>query len=181
MVLPRSIATDVRRSLERLAEAGDRFAPVVFAGRTAELALLESAVRGVQRGENGRTVVMQGVPGVGKTALRDEFAARSLARDASDGKAVMPVKLNASSLGFKPIAMVEQVDRAFRALESSDWWAASRAPDSLGVVLDDYVSQRLGRRGSTIVLLVDEAQNLQDTPAVRAHLGPVDTTARHRR
>ena len=170
MASAHDIPADVRRALERVAEIGDRSAPVVFAGRTAELALLESAVRGVQRGENGRTVVMQGVPGVGKTALRDEFAARSLARDASDGKAVIPVKLNASSLGFKPIAMVEQVDRAFRALESSDWWAASRAPDSLGVVLDDYVSQRLGRRGSTIVLLVDEAQNLQDTPAVRAHL-----------
>lgn len=170
MASAHDISTDVRRALERLAEIGDRAAPVVFAGRAAEFALLESAVRGVQRGENGRTVVVQGVPGVGKTALRDEFAARSLARDANDGKAVMPVKLNASSLGFKPIAIVEQVDRAFRALDSSDWWAASRAPDSLGVVLDDYVGERLGRRGSTIALLVDEAQNLQDTPTVRAHL-----------
>lgn len=201
MVSAHNISADVRRSLQRLAEIGDRTAPVVFAGRTDEFALLESAVRGVQRGENGRTVVIQGVPGVGKTALRDEFAARLLAHDANDGKAVIPVKLNASSLGFKPAAIVEQIDKAFRGLESSDWWertvsraadgayflgnalfaaatrkdvreftAASRAPDSLGVVLDDYVGQRLGRRGSTIVLLVDEAQNLQDTPAVRTHL-----------
>lgn len=170
MASAHDISTDVRRALERLAEIGDRAAPVVFAGRAAEFALLESAVRGVQRGENGHTVVMQGVPGIGKTALRDEFAARSLAPDASGGKAIMPVKLNASSLGFKPIAIVEQVDRKFRALESSDGWAASRAPDSLGVVLEDYVSQRLGRRGSTIVLLVDEAQNLQDTSTVRTHL-----------
>ena len=201
MASAHDISTDVRRALERLAEIGDRAAPVVFAGRAAEFALLESAVRGVQRGENGRTVVVQGVPGVGKTALRDEFAARLLAHDANDGKAVIPVQLNASSLGFKPGAIVEQIDRAFRALASSDWWqramgraaagahflgnalfaaatrkdigdftAASRAPDSLGVVLDDYVSQRLGRRGSTIVLLVDEAQNLQDTSTVRTHL-----------
>ena len=201
MVSAHNIAADVRRSLQRLAEIGDRTAPVVFAGRTDEFALLESAVRGVQRGENGRTVVIQGVPGVGKTALRDEFAARLLTHDANDGKAVIPVRLNASSLGFKPAAIVEQIDKAFRGLESSDWrertmsrvadgayflgnalfaaatrkdvrefTAASRAPDSLGVVLDDYVGQRLGRRGSTIVLLVDEAQNLQDTPSVRTHL-----------
>ena len=170
MASAHDISTDVRRALERLAEIGDRTAPVVFAGRAAEFALLESAVRGVQRGENGRTVVVQGVPGVGRTALRDEFAARSLAHDANDGKAVIPVKLNASSLGFRPTAIMEQVGKVFRAPESSDCWATSRAPDSLGVVLDDYVSQRLGRRGSTIVLLVDEAQNLPDTPKVRTHL-----------
>ena len=51
-----------------------------------------------------------------------------------------------------------------------EFTVASRAPDSLNLVLNDYASLRLGRRGSTIVLLVDEAQNLPDTPMVRRHL-----------
>ena len=137
MTAARGISSDVRRALERLAETADRAGatPVVFAGRTDELALLELAARGAQRGESGHTVVIQGVPGVGKTALRDEFARRLLAQDANKRQAVIPVKLD------------------FGALDSND-----------------YVGQRLGRRGSTVLLLVDEAQNLHDTPTVRRHL-----------
>ena len=47
---------------------------------------------------------------------------------------------------------------------------SARAPNSLPVALDEYVSSRLGRRDSTILLLVDEAQNLSDTPHVRHNL-----------
>ena len=186
-----------------LAEASDRAgaAPIVFAGRTEEIALLELAVRGAQRRQVGHTVVIQGVPGVGKTALRDEFATRLLAQDANDRQAVIPVQLDFGALDSKPAAILEEIDKGFRALEASEWWrramqrtadsafflgnalfaaatrkdareltAASKAPDSLSVVLNDYVRQRLGRRGSTILLLVDEAQNLHDTPTVRRHL-----------
>ena len=47
---------------------------------------------------------------------------------------------------------------------------SARAPNSLPVALDDYLAFRFDRRDSTIVLLVDEAQNLNDTVQVRRHL-----------
>lgn len=51
-----------REALSRLATASDRASPTVFAGRESEFALLNDAVAGVQRGESGHTVVVQGVP-----------------------------------------------------------------------------------------------------------------------
>ena len=198
---------DVQRSLERLADTGDRSAPVVFAGRRDELALLERAIRSVRNGEEGHTVVVQGVPGAGKTALLGEFAARLLARGADGRGPVIPVKLAATALDSKPAAIVEEIDSAFGNLKTSEWWrraagkatdgahflgnallaavtrkslseltVASRAPDSLNLVLNDYASLRFGWQGSTILLLVDEAQNLPDTPMVRRHLETLHTS-----
>ena len=198
---------DVQRSLERLADTGDRSAPVVFAGRRDELALLERANRSVRNGEEGHTVVVQGVPGAGKTALLGEFAAQLLARGADGRGPVIPVKLAATALDSKPAAIVEEIDSAFGNLKTSEWWrraagkatdgahflgnallaavtrkslseftVASRAPDSLNLVLNDYASLRFGWQGSTILLLVDEAQNLPDTPMVRRHLETLHTS-----
>ena len=47
---------------------------------------------------------------------------------------------------------------------------SAKAPDSLPIALDDYFAFRFDRRDSTIVLLVDEAQNLNDMVQVRRHL-----------
>ena len=51
-----------------------------------------------------------------------------------------------------------------------DFTPSARAPDSLPIALEDYVDFRFDRRKNTIVLLVDEAQNLHDTLRVRDHL-----------
>ena len=59
---------------------------------------------------------------------------------------------------------------AFTKRDFNEFTASARAPHSLAVALDDYVAFRFDRRGSTILLLVDEAQNLPDTNHVRAHL-----------
>ena len=73
-----NLPAHVRDALVRLAESSDRASPTVFAGREGEFDLLNAAVRGSQRGEPGHTVVIHGVPGAGKTALLNEYAARLL-------------------------------------------------------------------------------------------------------
>ena len=193
----------VRDSLTRLAESSDRASPAVFAGREDEFRLLDSAVRGVQRGEAGHTVVISGVPGAGKTALLREYAIRLLAGDET-AQPIIPVPLRPNDLASPPAAIVQEIDRQFREFAASgasgewggtvnrvigsaslvgnalfaaftkrdfnEFTASARAPHSLAVALDDYVAFRFDRRGSTLLLLVDEAQNLPDTNHVRAHL-----------
>ena len=201
MTPAQQLSPAVQASLARLARTSDRTAPTVFAGRDEELALLNDAVQGVREGENGHTVVIHGVPGAGKSALIDEFAARSFVRDASDEGAVVPVILDPGSLDSTPSALVESIDAGFRDIGASSKWArtmarvadgatylgnavfaaatkqragtfapSAKAPNSLPIALREYVDFRFGRRGNTIVLLVDESQNLDDTPTVRRHL-----------
>ena len=190
-----------RASLQRLATISDRAAPVVFAGRDAEFDLLDSAVEGVQRGEDGHTVVIQGVPGAGKTTLMREYGARLMAAGGDSKRAVVPVLLRPSDWDEPPMAILQEVDRQFCEFEATGAWggtknriiggaataanalfatfakrnfdefkAAAKGPNSLPVAFDDYLSFRFDRRDSTIVLLVDEAQNLNDTAHARAHL-----------
>ena len=189
-----NLSTTLRDALARLAESSDRASPPVFAGREGELDLLDASVRGVQRGEAGHTTVVQGVPGAGKTALLDEYAARLLLANDNDDEQVVPVILRPRDLNDSPAALVETIERGFRDIEGSGQWArlasraadgafaaftkrdfnqfkpSSRAPDSLPIALEDYAEFRIGRGNSTIVLLVDEAQNLSDTIRVRDHL-----------
>lgn len=198
------LPTAVRDSLARLAKSSDRASPTVFVGREDEFTLLDDAVRGVQRNESGHTVLIQGVPGAGKTALLNEYATRLLTRpaDLDAEKPIIPVPLQPGTIDRTPAAIVQEIDRQFREFEGSDEWrgrankAASgasllgnalfaaftrrefndfrpsaRSPDSLPIALEDYVAFRFDRRESTIVLLVDEAQNLPDTARVRDHLG----------
>ena len=197
----RQLPPAAREALSRLATSSDRGAPTVFAGRESEFALLNDAVAGVQRGESGHTVVIQGVPGAGKTALLNEYAIRLLAANADAATPVIPVPLKSATMNAPPVAIVEEIDRQFRTLGTSDNWKrrlndavsgasligsaqctaltrkdikefrpSSRSPNSLPIALEDYVAFRFDRRESTIVLLVDEAQNLHDTVLVRDHL-----------
>ena len=196
-----SLPPTVQASLHRLATTSDRTAPVVFAGRDAEFELLDHAVEGVQRGEDGHTVVIQGAPGAGKTALMREYGVRLIAAGDESKRAVVPVLLRPSDLDEPPMAIVQGVDRQFCEFEATGRWggtknriingaatavnalfatftkrnfnefkATAKAPNSLLVAFDDYLSFRFDRRDSTIVFLVDEAQNLNDTAHVRSHL-----------
>ena len=62
----------------------------------------------------------------------------------------------------------------------NEFRSSARVPNSLPVALDDYVAFRFDRRDSTIVLLVDEAQNLDDTVQVRRHLDALHSGVRAR-
>lgn len=191
----------VRDALARLATISDRTSPVIFAGREDEFSLLSGALQGVQRGELGHTVVVQGVPGAGKTALLNEYATRLLTSEDDADRLVVPVPLTPGVLDSTPAAMIEEIDKEFREYCSSDDMArrvnravggaslvahalfatltkkdfdsfrpAAKAPNSLPIAFADYVAFRFNRRDSTIMLLVDEAQNLPDSPRVRRHL-----------
>lgn len=211
MASPNDLSPAVRDSLARLAETSDRTTPAVFAGRGDEFNLLDSAVRGAQRGEVGHTVVIEGVPGSGKTALLNEYAVRLLSAGADAETPVVPVPLQPSEIDALPAAIVQAIDRRFRDFEASGEWKrrvnqalgeaslignvmfttltrksfkdftpSARSPGSFFVVLEEYVSFRFDRRKSTIVLLVDEAQNLNDTTRVRNFLGTVHTSTTER-
>ena len=195
-----AFSADVRHALKRLATTSDRTSPTVFVGRQAEFDLLDEAVQGTARGETGHTVVVQGVPGAGKTSLLREYAARSMA--AIDGpKPVIPVCLQADHLDASPAAIVKEIDRYFHKFEASDVWQrrknkliagaavlgkslfamatkknfdefreGAKSPESLGVALDDYVEFRFDRRDSIVVLLVDEAQSMGNASRVGRHI-----------
>ena len=160
-----NLPSGVRDSLARLAESSDRASPTVFAGRKGEFGLLDAAVRAALRGEPGHTVVIHGIPGAGKTALLNEYARRFQDVDGQTERPTIAVPLRPSDLDAPSVAILQEIDRQFEfdvRPESS--------PDSLPVALDDYVASRFDCRESTVVLLVDEAQNLNDTVQVRRHL-----------
>ncbi len=68
---------DTREFLkDALATHTDRASPVHFAGRRLELDLVLSRATRAQPGTAGGTIVLQGAPGAGKTALLNEIAVR---------------------------------------------------------------------------------------------------------
>ena len=142
MTIARNLPSATKRSLTRLAESSDRASPTVFAGREDEFGLLDSAVRGVRRKESGHTVVIQGVPGAGKTALLHEYAARLLAANDDMETPTIPVPLQPDVLGEQPVAIVQEIDRRFREFEDSDEWKrmANRARDGASLVAKSLFS-----------------------------------------
>ena len=208
MTSARDLPLPVREALTLVAKTSDRTPPAVFTGRDEEFKLLGDAVWGIQNGSVGQTVVVQGVPGAGKTALLHEYAIRLLAANADVQRPVIPVPLQPHLLAAPPNAIVQEIDRQFRRMEASDEWkrqvnravgsaslvgralfaaftkrdfgdfrASARPLDALPAALEDYAAFRFHRRDSTIVLLVDEAQSLDDTAQVRANLGALHNNA----
>ena len=73
--------TDASAKLERWANVGERDAPAVFVGREREIDLAISQLATWQAGASrGRTVVAQGAPGAGKTALLDQIGRQLIER-----------------------------------------------------------------------------------------------------
>ena len=122
MTHPDDFTDELRESLTQLAETSDRVSPTVFAGREDEFDLLDTAVRAVRRGEVGRTVVVSGVPGAGKTALLNEYATRLMAAERDDDGPVIPVPLRFDEIDAPPAALMQAMDRQLAALWSPDSW-----------------------------------------------------------
>lgn len=97
-------ANEIYERLDHFCAEGDRTYPPVFVGRDEELAVLDRTIRAVAGGATrGQTTVVQGVPGVGKTALLNHL--RKL--HAADPKSrVVVVVANPTVLDAKPVLVI---------------------------------------------------------------------------
>ena len=94
----------IYRGLAEFADATDRASPLVFVGRERERTRLEKTLDEVRRGDTqGQTLIIQGVPGAGKTALLNELR-RRYGRDAESN--VVVAEARASWLDAAPLDFV---------------------------------------------------------------------------
>ena len=179
--------------MRRYVDSADRTSPLVFVGRRRELERLDAAIVNVaERGTEGATTVVSGVPGAGKTALARELAKRWAGREVA-GRPVCVVRLgvgalNATARDFgttllrqMPLrgALPESLQTVASRVASTAAAALARQSSvellyrSLGLVgssglgdcLDAYGA--LWAKDATIVLAVDEFQAIPVTPKSR--------------
>ena len=108
------IPENIREKLMDLVEDKDRHEPLVFVGRDAEMSFLEGAVARAMRDKpppSGFIRVVQGAPGMGKTALRTEFARRLLGRGGTGEHAVHCAVISAADLSRPPVDFMTTVAR----------------------------------------------------------------------
>ena len=188
--------------LRAFALEDDRLPPPTFVGRQDIIADIEHAVAQAAAGGDavrGRTRLVFGAPGVGKTALLYELARRWRAR-AADGDANAPVPIDCESGELtSPVAFTEAVLSAL--VPDSPWDVATSTtteggggvPGVAGLsvsrttsvpsLVDSVQAGRTPwaaireatqpeRRARPVVLLVDEAQNTPGDPGGdgRTHL-----------
>ena len=173
--------TNASAQLERWANIGERSAPVTFVGREREIDLVIAQLANWRPGLSaGRTVVIQGAPGVGKTALLHQIG-RVLPERLPNAVAIgRPTPWNRRSVGnvLRTLAarMMRTTEDEFRtttATESANGARAvatarhsrsrSTAPpelscwDDLETLFADQAEQ-----ARPTLLLVDEIQRMGD-------------------
>ena len=180
----------------------DRASPPVFTGRASELAFLHDAVAAAQSGAEGITAVVQGVPGVGKSALCRQFETE-LGSAVGDERPVAVIAKDCDFFDRPSLSMVKELAadvpvrmdllRGLPGFEKADDHVrrivgfatallkrgssldlALQAMNldqssSLGTALDTF-AETMWPEGITLILAVDEMQNLEDTPHVRRNL-----------
>lgn len=86
----------------------DRSTPPVFVGRADELNFLRGTVAAAKAGAKGVTAVVQGVPGVGKSALCTEFE-KELQTEMSEEAPVVVLPKESSFFDSSPVSMVQEL------------------------------------------------------------------------
>ena len=186
-----------RDYLRELAEAGTRTDPLVFAGRTAEIgSVLRAAANPPPEGPVGRTVLVQGAPGSGKTALFSQLR-KQLEGDVSVGVVsleTVPVDTTAQrTYGHLATLLVA----APSPTRSADARRDVRLGGSLGIVradtsssrheasptfhsANDIASELNGRWGpkQRVVVFVDEVQEVAPGSEAAALLRDLHTQAK---
>ena len=180
----------------------DRASPSVFVGRASELAFLRQTVAAAQSGAEGITAVVQGVPGVGKSALCQQFEKELRVAMADDAPLAVVAK-DADFFDRPPIGIVKELaadvpvrmdmlrrlpgferaeDHVGRAIgfatallkRGSSVDLAMQAlnldhSSSLGSALDSF-AETMWPAGMTLILTVDEMQNIENAPQARRNL-----------
>lgn len=182
------MAADTRAFLEEtLSWRKDRSSPVHFAGRASEMAAILSTVANAQPGAAGLTLVVQGAPGSGKTALLRE-AARRFEAAGNGNRAIYigdpwPAAANRQTLeriasaafGIPPgeFRNTETSSRGARmsasVVQASNMRSQTTSPAMLNSWLDfeNAFAPRVADCARTLVL-VDESQNFEDGTLLRA-------------
>ncbi|MEU6056667.1 BTAD domain-containing putative transcriptional regulator [Streptomyces sp. NPDC047097] len=142
-----------------------------FTGRTAELALLDRAV-GDQRPGSPRTVVIDGMGGIGKTALAVHYAHRRTA-DHPDGQYHLDLH------GFSPSRAPLTPEEALGVLLRSDGAAPEAIPDGPAERGAVWRARLAGRRA---LLVLDNAADAAQVAPLLPGTGDTLTliTTRHR-
>ena len=180
----------------------DRASPPVFVGRASELSFLGDAVAAAQSGAEGITAVVQGVPGVGKSALCRRFE-KGLGAAMADDKPIAVISKDCDFFDRPAVSMVKELAAdvpvrvellrrlpGFEQAENHIGRAVGFATallkrgssldlamqamnldqsSSLGAALDTF-AETMWPPGITLILAVDEMQNMEDTPQVRRNL-----------
>ena len=180
--------------LRAFALEDDRLPPPAFVGRQGIIADIEHAVAQAAAGGDavrGRTRLVFGAPGAGKTALLHELARRWRAR-AGDGDANAPVPIDCEPGELtSPVAFIEAVlsalvpDSSWDVTKSTTTEGGGGVPGVVGLSVSRTVSvpslvdsvqagrtpwaaireaTRPGRLARPVVLLVDEVQNMPGDP-----------------
>ena len=151
----------VRAGTQRRGEAAQRDTlppePQEFVGRSEELALLAG-----EHGDKPRVSVIEGIPGVGKTALAVR-AARMVADHYPDG--VFYLDLQAHDPGSPSLDSADALHRLLRMLGVP----ANQIPESIGERAALWRAQLSRRRA--VVILDDAAQHDQVRPLLPAAWG----------
>ncbi len=171
----------VAERLANWANLGEREDPVAFAGRTQEIALAIRQLTTWRRGSaSGRTVVAQGAPGAGKTALLHEIA-RELPERLPGAKSIYrPTPWNRHSAANVLLSLADRMmgeaAASFRTTEATETSVGARAvaaahvdrsrttaPPALAS-WDDFhtLFSPKAEQAKPTLLLVDEIQRMGD-------------------
>ena len=173
---------DTREFLkDALAAHTDRASPVHFAGRDAELGLILSRGTRAQPVAAGNTIVLQGAPGAGKTALLNETAVRFEALDGRNraiffgspwtraGEGAVLERLAHAAFGVSPEVFNRVETRSESATAGPRMASAGRtrsiatSPPDLGewIRFENRYAGRADEAAHTLIL-ADESQTFED-------------------
>ena len=140
-----------------------------FEGRDEPLQAFDLVIKAVSAGRfSDQTMVFQGAPGAGKSALLEECVDRLVRRSSRAGEILVPVRVTADDFE-DPVDLHRRIQGALAEYTAAESLAERRriasmifAPTSPPDIADPNEPLGLAYPEARILLLLDEAQNLRD-------------------